>query len=66
MEQFGDELPVLTLIRILEQIDDRLHGAAPPQVVDAVKEQFAQQFPGTPFPWNDAFVLEIWQQKDSV
>ena len=62
MEHFGDELPVLTLLRIIEQVYNRLSDAEPAQVLEAIKEQFAKQFPGTPFPWNEPFVLETWQQ----
>jgi hypothetical protein len=62
MERFGDELPVLTLWRICEQVDSSLHDAEPSQVITAVKEQFAKQFPETPFFWNDGFVLEVWEQ----
>jgi len=62
MEEFGDELPVLTLWRIVEQVHNRLQNVEPPQMLEAVKEQFAEQFPDTPFPWNEPFVLEVWQQ----
>jgi len=62
MEQFGDELPVVTLMRIIEEVQDRQNGIEEPQAAQAVKEQFAKQFPGTAFPWNDAFVLEVWRQ----
>ena len=62
MEQFGDELPVLTLWRIVEQVHQRLPDLEPQQFVEQVKQQFAMQFPGTPFPWNESFVLEAWEQ----
>jgi hypothetical protein len=67
MEEFGDELPVLTLWRIVEQVHKQLHDVEPPQLLEVVKERFAEQFPGTPFPWNEPFVLEVWQQyKDNA
>lgn len=62
MEDFGDELPVLTLWRIIEQVQNRLKDLDQPRMIEAVREQFANQFPGTPFPWNEPFVLEVWQQ----
>lgn len=62
MEDFGDELPVLTLWRIIEQVHNRLNDVEPSQLLEGVKEQFANQFPGTPFPWNEPFVLEALQQ----
>jgi hypothetical protein len=62
MDHFGDELPVLTLWRILEQLRDRLPDVESPQLLEEVKRQFGKQFPDTPFPWNDSFVLEAWQQ----
>ena len=62
MEDFGDELPVLTLWRIVEQVQGRLDDPSPPQLLDAVREQFTNRFPNTPFPWNEPFVLEVWQQ----
>ena len=62
MESFGAELPVLTLWRIIEKIYKGLHDGEPPQIVEGVKEQFAKQFPDTPFPWNEPFVLEVWEQ----
>ncbi len=62
MEHFGDELPVLTLWRIFEQVQNRLSSAEPQKLLEGVKEQFAKQFPDTPFPWNEPFVLEAWQQ----
>jgi hypothetical protein len=62
MEQFGDELPVVTLMRIIEEVQDRQQGIAGPQAIEAVKQQFAEHFPNTEFPWNDAFVLEVWSQ----
>ena len=62
MEEFGDELPVLTLWRIVEQVHSHLHDVEPPQLLEAVKKRFAEQFPDTPFPWNEQFVLEVWQQ----
>jgi hypothetical protein len=64
--EFGDELPVLTLWRIIEQVQNRPGDPEPPELVDAVKTQFAEQFPNTPFPWNEAFVLEVWQQVKDV
>jgi hypothetical protein len=62
MEHFGDELPVLTLSRIIEQVLQHQPETEPQRLLVAVKQQFADQFPGTPFPWNDSFVLEVWQQ----
>lgn len=62
MEQYGNELPVVTLMRIIEEVQDRQHGIEGPQAIEAVKQQFAQHFPNTAFPWNDAFVLEVWSQ----
>lgn len=62
MEEFGDELPLLTLMRIVEQVHNHLHDVEPSQLLEAVKERFAEQFPKTPFPWNEPFVLEVWQQ----
>ena len=62
MEQFEDELPVVTLMRIIEEVQDRQSGLKGPQVIVAVKEQFAKQYPGATFPWNEAFVLEVWRQ----
>lgn len=62
MEQFGDELPVVTLMRLIEEVQSRQNRIEVPQAVQAVKEQFAKQFPSTAFPWNDAFVLEAWRQ----
>jgi hypothetical protein len=62
MEDFGDELPVLTLMRIIEQVRISHNNGELPQVLVAVKKQFANEFPGTPFPWNEPFVLEMWQQ----
>lgn len=66
MEDFADELPVLTLWRIIEQVQSRLKDPSPPHLVEAVKEQFAKQFPETPFPWNEPFVLEVWQQSNDA
>ena len=62
MDHFGDELPVLTLWQIIEQVHTRLHDVEPPQLLEEVKGQFAILFPDTPFPWNEPFVLEVWQQ----
>ena len=62
MDHFGDELPVLTLWRIIEQVHNRQQDLKPPQLLEAVKTQFAEQFPNTAFPWNEPFVLEVWQQ----
>lgn len=62
MGEFGDELPVLTLWRIVEQIHNRRQDVEPQKLLELVKEQFAKQFPDTPFPWNEPFVLEVWQQ----
>jgi hypothetical protein len=50
MDEFGNKLPVLTLLRIVEQVRDRLQGAPPPQALDGIKEHFAKQFPNALFP----------------
>ena len=65
MEQFGDELPVVTLLRIFEHIQNQQVVIQPPELIEEVKKQFAKEFPGAVFPWNESFVLQAWQQQNS-